>query len=81
MRPRLRPLISDAAVKRAEKSRARMQDLIAELTYLPCPNCGRQSLIPDPMITTGIVIYCERSVCGWRPFDSLAAMKRAAGLS
>lgn len=66
-RARLRPLISEAAIKKAQKAQERRAELLEELTKLPCPNCGKMTLALDDSFQ-GIVIYCERSICTWKPF-------------
>lgn len=67
MRPRVRPIISDATIRRVQKAAVRWDELLAELTNLPCPLCGRLSLAQNKELA-GIVVYCERSVCSWKPF-------------
>lgn len=42
------------------------------LAETACPNCGYRSLVlDDPKMLMGIVIYCERAFCSWKPFNRL----------
>ena len=71
--PRIAPLISEATVRRALKAAAKMDDLLAEITALPCPKCGSKTLILDSELykspAGGIVIYCTRAICGYHPWS------------
>lgn len=57
-------------VKRAASGRTKLGDLVDEICALPCPGCGRLSLVvEDPKFSSGVVIYCERSLCSWKPYN------------
>ena len=73
--PRIAPLISEATVRRSAKGDGcqKMDDLLAEITALPCPKCGSKTLILDSELykspAGGIVIYCTRAICGYHPWS------------
>jgi hypothetical protein len=76
---RVRPIISEASIKKAEKNRLRLSDLIEEVSKQPCPQCGRASLAFDSELfwspTGGIVIYCQRPLCSYKPFNTFKELQ------
>lgn len=54
--------------KRAEQGRTKIAELLEDLLAQPCPECGRRSIVMDSgMPHAGLLIYCERTLCRWKP--------------
>jgi hypothetical protein len=67
--PSFRPVISEATVRRAQENENKMVELIDQILALPCPLCGRRSLVVQdaPPGLYGLAVFCERVLCEWKP--------------
>lgn len=63
----------ERVMRRAQNGVSALWEMVEQITdKMECPNCGRRSLvIEDPKMTFGIVIFCERSTCSWKPYNRL----------
>lgn len=54
--------------RRARTARTKLDEITAAMLEQDCPYCGNRSLtIEDPTFRWGIIIYCERPFCRWKP--------------